>query len=86
MSLTILYFASLREELGLAQETLPACPAGVADVGALRTWLAARGGAWAEALAPNRAVRAARNQELVRADAALGEGDEIAFFPPVTGG
>lgn len=86
MSLSILYFASLREELGQEREELATCPEGVATVGELRLWLAARGGAWAQALAPNRAVRAARNHDLARADTRLAEGDEIAFFPPVTGG
>jgi len=81
----ILYFARLREQLGIPGESLP-LPAGVTTVGALREHLAARGGAWAEALDATRPVRAAVNQDMVKADAPVNDGDEIAFFPPVTGG
>ena len=52
----------------------------------LRAELLARGGALAEALAPGRAVRMALNQMLAHEHAGLSEGDEVAFFPPVTGG
>ena len=55
-------------------------------VGALRAWLAARGGSWATEFAPQRAVRAAVNHDLVGPDARVAPGDEVAFFPPVTGG
>jgi molybdopterin synthase sulfur carrier subunit len=84
MSVKILYFASLRETLSCAEESLP-LPAGVATVGALREVLCARGGEWC-ALASGRAVRAAVNQELAQALQPIKAGDEIAFFPPVTGG
>jgi molybdopterin synthase sulfur carrier subunit len=77
------YFASLREALGEAEEAQ--VPAGT-TAGALRVALAARGGAHAEALAPQRAVRCARNQRMCGAGEPLAEGDELAFFPPVTGG
>ena len=80
----ILYFASLREAVGCAGEELE-LPAGVATLGALRGHLAARGGGW-QALAAGRNVRAALNQKMAAADAALDGGDEVAFFPPVTGG
>ena len=83
--ITVLYFARLREALGTASEQL-ALPAGVQDLDGLRTILIARGGAWAHELAPNRAVRAAVNQTMARADSAVTDGDEVAFFPPVTGG
>ena len=85
MSIKILYFASLREALGRAEEELEVLPAGVATLGALREWLCARGGDWV-ALRAGQAVRAAVNQSLAQAHHPLAEGDEIAFFPPVTGG
>ena len=82
---TILYFARLKEALGTASEEL-ALPADVRDLGSLRATLIARGGAWAHELADQRPVRAAVNQEMAAADTPLRDGDEIAFFPPVTGG
>lgn len=82
--LNILYFASLREAVGCAGERLP-LPEGVRTVGALREHLAARGGVWT-ALTAGRNLRAAVNQRMVDGDAPLAPGDEIAFFPPVTGG
>ena len=82
---TILYFARLKEALGTASEEL-ALPHDVRDLGSLRASLIARGGAWAEALSEQRPVRAAVNQEMAAADTAVKDGDEIAFFPPVTGG
>lgn len=85
MSVKILYFAGLREALGHADETLAGLPAGVATVGELRLWLCARGGEWG-ALAAGKAVRAAVNQTLAFAQTPISEGDEVAFFPPVTGG
>jgi molybdopterin synthase sulfur carrier subunit len=81
----ILYFARLRESLGCASEEL-ALPAGVDTLQALRGHLAARGGAWAAEMAGTRRLRAAVNQTLVQGDAPLKAGDEVAFFPPVTGG
>jgi molybdopterin synthase sulfur carrier subunit len=85
MRIEIRYFAAVREALGTAQETLDA-PDGVTSVAALRASLRARGGVWAETLAEGRAVRIAFNQVMINADAALGDGCEVAFFPPVTGG
>ncbi len=84
-TITLLYFARLRESLGSAREEL-ALPAGVNTLDALRGHLATRGGAWAEEMATSRKLRAAVNQTLVQGDAALKAGDEVAFFPPVTGG
>ena len=80
----ILYFAGLREALGQSSELL-ALPAGVTSVGALREYLAARGAPW-DALARMPNLRCAVNQRMVGADAALADNDEVAFFPPVTGG
>lgn len=81
----VCYFASLREQLGLAEEPLD-LPGGVADLAGLRAWLRARGGAWAEALAESRPVLCAVNQVMARPEQAIADGDEVAFFPPVTGG
>jgi len=85
VKVTVLFFASLREQLGQPREQLE-LPAGVATVGALRDHLRARGGPWANVFAPNKPVRAAVNQDMVQSAAAIKAGDEIAFFPPVTGG
>jgi len=81
----LVYFARLREDLGTAGESLD-LPSGVATVDALRAHLVARGGAWATALAPGRAVRIAVNHEMAEAATQVKAGDEVAFFPPVTGG
>lgn len=81
--ITVRYFASIREALGQGEEAVDT-PA--ATLGALRQELLARGGAYAEVLAPGRAVRMALNQTLSDESAALADGAEVAFFPPVTGG
>ena len=82
MSVKILYFASLKEALGLAGESVE-LPAGVTTVGALRDWLVGQG---RDKLATAKNLRCAVNQDMAGLDAAVREGDEIAFFPPVTGG
>jgi molybdopterin synthase sulfur carrier subunit len=82
---TILYFARLKEALGTASEEL-ALPADVSDLTALKAVLTSRGGAWAHELADARPVRAAVNQDMAAGDTPVKDGDEIAFFPPVTGG
>ena len=81
--LTIKYFASIREALGQASET---AHTQAPTIGALRAELMARGGAYAEVLAPHKAVRVAVNQTMAEESTALTDGAEIAFFPPVTGG
>ena len=85
MKVHLMFFASLREALARSQENL-ALPAGVATLGDLRIHLASRGGVWAEHFAPRRNLRAALNQDMAEPGAALADGDEVAFFPPVTGG
>ncbi len=85
MTITILYFAGLREALGTGSETLE-LPPGVGTAAQLRAWLRLRGGAWAEALAENRSIRVAVDRAMAAPDAPLRAGAEIAFFPPVTGG
>jgi sulfur-carrier protein len=83
MKIQLRYFASIREAIGSGSETLDtAAP----TLGALRDELIARGGAHAEALARCRAVRMSLNQTMAVEGAALTEGAEVAFFPPVTGG
>lgn len=83
--ITLLYFARLREALGTGREEL-ALPAGIGTLGALRAYLAQRGEAWAKEMAAGRNLRAAVNQDVATADTAIKDGDEVAFFPPVTGG
>jgi len=85
VNVRVLYFAGLREKLGIGAEEID-LPAGVASVDALRAHLRARGGAWADALAEGRLLRAAVNQDMADGAAAVKAGDEVAFFPPVTGG
>lgn len=82
--LKILYFASLREMLGCGSESVE-LPESVGDVGALLKLLTARGGEWGR-LAAVKNLRYAVNQEMARLDSPLKTGDEVAFFPPVTGG
>ena len=82
--LNVLYFASLRESLGTSQESLDL--PGIATVAGLMDQLRARGGAWAEALAAGKRWRVAVNQNMAVPDTPLKAGDEVAIFPPVTGG
>jgi molybdopterin synthase sulfur carrier subunit len=81
----ILYFASVREKIGRDLEEVE-LPAGVSTVAGLRSHLRSRGAPWAEALSDTRLLRMAVNQDMVQPSAAVKPGDEIAFFPPVTGG
>jgi sulfur-carrier protein len=83
MKLRVRYFASLREALGEHEPV--EMPAG-STVGDLRQRLRAGGETHARLLAEGRAVRCALNQRLCDETAALAEGAEVAFFPPVTGG
>jgi molybdopterin synthase sulfur carrier subunit len=85
MAITILYFAWLRERIGLAEEQVDP-PAGTGSVADLLAWLRSRGAGYAEALADTARVRCAVNQDFATPEAALADGDEIAFFPPITGG
>ena len=83
--LKILYFAWLRERIGRAEEAL-ILPPGVTTVAGLVDVLVARGGGYAAAFQTRRTVRCAVNQEFADPLATLHPGDEVAFFPPVTGG
>jgi len=85
MKVKVVFFAALREQLGTAAEEVD-LPADVATVAGLRSHLIARGGAWQSALAEGKLLRVAVNQDMARLAAAVEAGDEVAFFPPVTGG
>src|SRR5689334_18393441 len=81
----ILYFAWLRSRIGITEERVDP-PAEVTSVGSLLGWLQARGPRFAEALKDLSVVRVAVNQEYVGWDHPVRRGDEVALFPPVTGG
>jgi sulfur-carrier protein len=81
----VLYFAWVKARIGLAEEVV-APPLEVGTVSALIDWLRARGGGYADALSTSGVVRAAVNQRFVPLDHAISTSDEVAFFPPVTGG
>jgi molybdopterin synthase sulfur carrier subunit len=81
----LLYFAWLRTRIGTGEETLTP-PADVATVGALLAWLQTRGPGYAEALQDLSVVRVAVNQEFAQTDDPVKPDDEVALFPPVTGG
>lgn len=82
--ISLRFFAGLREALETGQEQTE-LPPGVVTVGDLRAHLAARGGEWRRLSAPGK-LRCAVNQDMVDDAAPLRAGDEVAFFPPVTGG
>jgi molybdopterin synthase sulfur carrier subunit len=83
--MTILYFAWLKEKIGLDEEQLTP-PPDVATVGQLVDWLVERGPGYAEAFADRDVVRAAIDQDFAEMDDPIAGAGEIAFFPPVTGG
>ncbi len=83
--MTLLYFAWVREQIGRDTEEI-ALPADVQTVAALLDWLRSRGGGYASALEDLSVIRVAVNQEFAAPDHAVADGDEIALFPPVTGG
>jgi len=79
------YFASLREALEMDGEQLEP-PAEIKNMQQLRQWLAERGGVWAEQFGAEKRLMMAINQTMVRSDDEFSTNDEVAFFPPVTGG
>lgn len=81
----VLYFAWVRQRIGVAEEAV-APPPEVRDVGGLMAWLAGRSPGHAAAFADMRQIRAAVNQDFAGPDQPVAAGDEVAFFPPVTGG
>lgn len=85
MSITVRYFAWVRERVGKTEEEIEP-PAGIATVGQLMAWLADRGEPYAYAFENPKVIRAAIDRSHVRADAKIEGAGEIAFFPPMTGG
>ncbi|MBL4794623.1 MAG: molybdopterin converting factor subunit 1 [Pseudomonadales bacterium] len=83
--ITVLYFARIREAVDLGEEQL-VLDSSCSSVKLLKKTLAARGGAWEVTLSENQSVLVAVNQEMVGVDHKVVDGDEVAFFPPVTGG
>lgn len=81
----LLYFAWVRQKTGIGEEILP-LPPGVSTVGQLAGFLANRSTSFGEAFADTSRLRAAVNQTHVGFEASVADGDEVAFFPPVTGG
>lgn len=81
----ILYFASLKEKIGRAEEDIT-LPGGIKTVGDLLTWLKTRDEAYANAFCDMRLIKAAVDQEHAGLDAPIARAAEVAFFPPVTGG
>lgn len=84
--ITILYFARFREKLGQDQEQLALPEQGAVSVQDVLSQLAARGGVYGELFDCEKGVLAAINQEMASRESAVFEGDELALFPPVTGG
>ena len=85
MKVKILLFANLREKVGTEAEVVEV-PDSASTVAGLRMHLMKRGGAWHEVLADTKVVRVAVNHDMAASNAPLAPGDEVAFFPPVTGG
>ncbi len=81
----LLYFAWVREKTGIGEETVP-LPEGVSTARDLVAWLKERGDGFTAAFSEDGLVRVAVNQEYATLDEPVAEGDEVAFFPPVTGG
>jgi sulfur-carrier protein len=82
---TLLYFAWVRQKIGKSEEAL-AMPPAVRDVAGLVAHLKSLSGGYAEAFADLSRIRVAVNQRHGSLNAAIADGDEVAFFPPVTGG
>jgi molybdopterin synthase sulfur carrier subunit len=81
----LIYFAWVRQKVGVGEETVEA-PREAKTVGDIAAWLKSRGGGYADAFADLKRLRAAVNQEHADFSAGVRPGDEVAFFPPVTGG
>lgn len=83
--MTVLYFAWVKEKVGVSEETVSP-PASVVTVTDLMDWLSARGPGHAAAFADRKLLKAAVDQEHVPLSASVQNAKEVAFFPPVTGG
>jgi sulfur-carrier protein len=85
MKIKVLYFARIKEAVNYSSENLD-LPQEVFNITLLKNWLSSRGDVWSNLFNGKQLVRAAINHELVDDMSSFEEGDEIAFFPPVTGG
>jgi sulfur-carrier protein len=85
MKVKLVFFAGLREQLGTPAEEIE-LPSGISTVAGLRNHLVQRGGAYEKAFGGKALIRSAVNQDMAQPAASIKAGDEIAFFPPVTGG
>ncbi len=81
----LLYFAWIRQQTGLGEEEIP-LPSDVSDVGELVEWLRGRGPEFSTALQDVSALRVAVNQQFATFETKIADGDEVALFPPMTGG
>ncbi len=85
MKVKVLFFAGLREQLGTSAEEID-IPSSVSTVAGLRKHLEQRGGPWQDVFGEKKLVRVAVNQDMAQPISPIRAGDEVAFFPPVTGG
>ena len=85
MIIKILYFSRIKEAVNYSTEDID-LPADVSTITALKNYLSLRGDTWANLFNGKQVVRAAINHALVDDLAVIQAGDEVAFFPPVTGG
>lgn len=85
MQIKVLYFARIKEAVNYSSEEID-LPADITSITSLKNWLALRGETWANLFSGKQVVRAAINHELVDDMAVIHANDEVAFFPPVTGG
>lgn len=85
MKIQLKFFASVREALGMSDESV-VVPDTIATVGDVRAWLRTRGEPWSDTLAEGRALRMACNHVMTDPGTRITDGCEVAFFPPVTGG
>jgi sulfur-carrier protein len=85
MKIKVLYFARIKEALNYSSEDIE-LPNEVINITLLKNWLSLRGETWSNLFSGKQVVRAAINHELVDNMASFKDGDEVAFFPPVTGG
>jgi molybdopterin synthase sulfur carrier subunit len=85
MKVKLLFFAGLREQIGTPAEEIE-LPSGVRTIAGLRSHLVQRGGTYAKVFGGNAVIRSAVNQDMAQPTSSIKAGDEIAFFPPVTGG
>lgn len=85
MMIEVLYFASLREALNVDKEQLE-IPAEVSSIAQLKTYLSSRGDIWLDSFSNNISLLVSINKQMATDNSPVADGDEIAFFPPVTGG